>query len=108
MAFRWGQRRRHWRRLASGRLVEVRACWVPLADPALGETASYKHPCPECGTEIISVRMPNGGWAHFEAAPGLTDVKHPCMHRGEGLSRKRDPETPDLFEQDTAASSGQE
>jgi len=41
--------------------------------------------------------MPNGGWAHFEGAKGLTRVKHPCLNIGEGLSKKRDNQTPDLF-----------
>jgi hypothetical protein len=42
--------------------------------------------------------MKKGGWAHFEGAKGLESVKHPCFHRGEGLGRRRDNETPDLFD----------
>lgn len=42
--------------------------------------------------------MPNRGWAHFEGAQGLTRVKHPCLHLGEGLSKKKDEETLELFE----------
>lgn len=41
--------------------------------------------------------MPNGGWAHFETGKGLSRIKHPCLHLGEGLSRTRDNNTPDLF-----------
>jgi hypothetical protein len=41
--------------------------------------------------------MPNGGWAHFEGAEGVERVKHPCMHLGEGLSKKRDEQTLELF-----------
>jgi len=47
---------------------------------------------------VVSVRMRQGGWAHFEGAKGLGRVKHPCLHRGEGLSARRDTETLDLFE----------
>jgi hypothetical protein len=43
--------------------------------------------------------MKRGGWAHFESAKGLGRVKHPCFHRGEGLSRRRDSQTPDLFDE---------
>lgn len=42
--------------------------------------------------------MKRGGWAHFEGAKGLGRIKHACLHRGEGLSRRRDKDTPDLFE----------
>jgi hypothetical protein len=42
--------------------------------------------------------MKGGGWAHFEGAKGLGRVKHPCFHRGEGLGRRRDNETLDLFD----------
>jgi len=38
-----------------------------------------------------------GGWAHFEGGEGLTRIKHPCLHLGEGLSRRRGEDTPDLF-----------
>jgi hypothetical protein len=43
--------------------------------------------------------MKRGGWAHFEGAKGLGRVKHPCFYRGEGLSRLRDDNTPDLFDE---------
>lgn len=55
-----------------------------------------------CGAALIRVIMPNGGRAHFEGANGLTWVKHPCLHLGEGLSRKRDDDTPDLFAEQLA------
>jgi hypothetical protein len=47
---------------------------------------------------VVSVRMKRGGWAHFEGANGLGRVKHPCFSRGDNLGRRRDSETPDLFE----------
>lgn len=42
--------------------------------------------------------MPKGGWAHFEGARGLERIKHACFNRGKGLSRKRDKDTVDMFE----------
>lgn len=47
---------------------------------------------------MISMRPKHGGWVHFEGAKGLGRIKHPCFHRGEGLSRRRDNDMPDLFE----------
>ena len=41
--------------------------------------------------------MPKGGWVHFEGGKGLTRIKHPCLHLGEGLGKRRDEDTPDLF-----------
>lgn len=51
------------------------------------------------GPHFIRVRMPNGGWVHFEGKDGLERMKHHCMHFGEGLSKKRDEQTLDLFAQ---------
>ena len=59
---------------------------------------SLKRACPVCRALIVSVGMPKGGWVHFEGGEGLTRIKHPCLHLGEGLSRRRDGTTPDLFE----------
>jgi len=42
--------------------------------------------------------MKKGGWAHFEGAKGLRNIKHPCLHRGEGLSRRREKDMDDLFD----------
>lgn len=97
MAARWIRRRAHRRSLGGGRVIAVRESWV-LVEEAQKETKSYRHACPRCGAPIISAHMPNGGWAHFEGGKGLGRVKHPCLHRGEGLSRKRDENTPDFFE----------
>ena len=74
----------------------MRESWVYIDGAA--NKGSYRRKCPVCGRSIISVRMPNGGWAHFEGAKSLTRVKHPCLHRGEGLLRGRDEETLDLFD----------
>ncbi|GKY87393.1 hypothetical protein STA1M1_12620 [Sinisalibacter aestuarii] len=79
--------------------VHVRETWVFLQTPGHSKDA-YRRRCPVCGAPVINVRMPNGGWAHFEGAKGLSRIKHPCLHIGEGLSRRRDDNTPDLFEQE--------
>lgn len=42
--------------------------------------------------------MPNGGWVHFNGSPGSETIKHPCFYLGEHLSKKRDPDTPDVFD----------
>jgi hypothetical protein len=94
----WIRRRAHLRRLTRGRATYVRESWAFLRVEADRRSARYRHECPDCGALIISVNMPNGGWAHFEGARGLTRVKHPCLHRGEGLSSNRDDQTPDLFD----------
>jgi hypothetical protein len=97
MATRWTFRRAHFRRLKWGRLTRIPATLVFCETAGDVKAGCYPHQCQKCGAEIISVRMPNKGWGHFEAARGLTRVKHPCMHMGEGLSRARDDMTPDLF-----------
>ncbi|WP_157063700.1 hypothetical protein [Phaeobacter sp. 11ANDIMAR09] len=63
-----------------------------------GKKAAFRHACPECGAQIVSVKMKNNGWAHFEGGKGLGKIKHPCFDRGKGLSKRRDENTPDLFE----------
>jgi hypothetical protein len=95
---RLSYRKPHSRRLSTGRIVPVRGGWVNHSDRAQEKGASLKRACPSCGASIISVHMPRGGWAHFEGRKGLTDLKHPCLHLGEGVSRRRDESTPDLFE----------
>ena len=82
------------RRSRNGRMSYVNAYWASAPD---GKKKTRQR-CRECGAEIIRVSMANGGSATFEAAPGLSRVKHPCAHRGEGLSRRRDDEIQDLFE----------
>lgn len=98
MELRFIQRKAHVRHLSSGGKTYVRECRVLIADEASERSDSYRHPCQTCGAEVISVRMPNGGWGHFEGAPGSGKIKHPCFYLGEHLSKKRDPDTPDLFD----------
>lgn len=94
---RWMRRRSHSRRLAGGRSTSVRECLVLQSAETSRRNNSYRHPCPHCGASIISVRMLNGGWVHFEGTRGLTTIKHPCLHTGENLSKKRCIDTLDLF-----------
>jgi len=97
MQGRWVKRKQHPRRKKGGGYGQVAENWAFFAN-GNNATVSYRHPCPDCGVRIVSVRMPNGGWAHFEGADGLSSVKHPCLDRGGSLSRRRDDETIDLFE----------
>lgn len=92
----WFFRRGHMRQLRKGRAVLVRGTWVYQAENRKG--SAYKHVCPHCGADIVSVRMARGGWGHFEGRKGLGRIKHPCLHLGEMLSRRRDNKTLDMFE----------
>lgn len=96
MAVRWTVRRAHLRSLSGGRVVPVRETLVPIEKIPTSD-GSYRSPCPKCGAPIVSVQMKNKGWVHFEGTQGLDRIKHPCMHLGEKLSRRRDQDTPDLF-----------
>lgn len=98
MAVRWSKRRTHTRHLPSEKRTEVRSSWIPIWLTRDTPRRSYRHRCPSCKAQILSVHMPNGGWAHFEGRKGMSRIKHPCLHMGEGLSRKRDDQTPDLFD----------
>lgn len=98
MAGRWIRRRSHGRRSKSGSTIFVRETWELRSERGERRAQTYRHPCPYCGASVISVHMKRGGWAHFEGAKGLGQVKHPCFHRGEGLSRRRGDDTPDLFD----------
>ena len=99
MGMRWSRRRSHPRHLTGGRVTFVKACWISIPDAVEPKKNSYRHNCPVCGASIISVHMPKGGWVHFEGAKELVKVKHPCLHQGEGLSKRKDEDTPDLFDE---------
>lgn len=90
----WIKRKAHIRKLKTGLVAYVRENW---AFCCFKKNTAYRHPCPQCGKEITSIHMPNGGWVHNEAP----NIKHACLHRGEDLSKKRDDATPDLFKDDT-------
>ena len=90
-------RKAHPRQLSSGYVTSVRETLVRCQATDANEKTSYFHPCRMCGGTILTRRLPNGGWAHFEGRDGLSRVKHPCQTRGAGLSRRRDPFTLELF-----------
>jgi hypothetical protein len=98
MRTRLVRRRAHSRRTPSGGTTFVRASNVCFEVRDADGGSTHQRTCPKCGAAIISVKMPKGGWAHFEGGSGLTRAKHPCLHRGENLSKARDTETFDLFE----------
>jgi hypothetical protein len=98
MPTRWVKRKGHARRSPSGKTVHVRSSWALLETRGEKEKESYRHRCPVCDALILTVRMPNRGWVHYFAKKGLTRVKHPCLHLGEGMSRSRDTVTQDLFQ----------
>lgn len=97
MADRWVRRKAHRRSARTGGTTLVRATWELRPERAKQKTQAYRHPCPDCGALVVSVRMKRGGWAHFEGGMGLGGIKHACFHRGEGLGRRRDDDTPDMF-----------
>ncbi len=98
MGIKWVRRRAHVRRMASGESVQVAPSWVPVEsrgeDP---KGSSFHSACPVCDAPILSLRMPNGGWVHFERGIGLSRLKHPCFYFGEDLANSRDEATGDLF-----------
>ena len=95
---RFVKRRAHQRHLPDGKVTFVRESWVMVEHSGERRADSYRSPCPVCGADIVNVRMPRGGWVHFEGAKGLGHVKHHCLHLGEGMSWQRDNCTPDLFD----------
>lgn len=103
MAIRWVYRKPHTRQLKGGRTVPVSESWYLLEAIPEKDKKAYVRRCEHCGAHVLRIAMPNGGVVHFEAGEGLWRIKHPCFHRGEHLSRRRDPETPDLFEIGLAA-----
>lgn len=97
MKTRWVRRREHNRRLASGKVVTVRDNIALYHAADSTEANKRSGTCPDCGAKIGSLRMPNGGWVHYEAGHGRSRIKHPCFHRGEGLPKGRDTDTLELF-----------
>lgn len=93
-------RRAHPRRLRCGRIVDISQAFFPSKVNSSKKNSSYRHPCPECGSQIISVAMTKGGYAHFEGGVGLGRIKHPCLHIGERIGTRRDSRTYDMFEID--------
>lgn len=98
MAHRWIPRKSHMRRLPSGKVTSVCGTIVHYSAGEARKRQNYRHNCPHCGAKIVSIHMSNGGWAHFEGQKGLSRTKHWCLHLGEGMSRRRDKFTLDLFD----------
>lgn len=89
------------RRLRSGRITSVRESWTlqeVVTEQAAAGSRHRTFACPRCGAAILTVRMPNGGRVHYEGGKGLTRIKHPCLNRGEGMSKRREDRMADLFD----------
>lgn len=93
---RWVKRKGHRRVLRSGKVVNVDENYAAYEENRHTKPLSYHLSCPRCGEDIIRVRMPNGGWGHFEGKLGLTKIKHRCFTFGDGL-KGRDDQTIDMF-----------
>jgi hypothetical protein len=99
MVDRWIKRRAHTRFLGTGRAVPVATAWVRISTCDEGKPQrSFRRRCPMCGSDVLSVRMPRGGWGHFNGNEGLSRMKHPCMYLGQGLGRRRGDGMDDLFD----------
>ena len=93
-------RKAHDRKLRDGGYARVAASWMirETTHATTHESKTFRHECPMCRAEVRSVKMPNGGWVHFEAAGGLQNMKHPCFYIGEDMLHRKDTNTPDLFD----------
>jgi len=93
-------RKAHDRKLRDGGYARVAGSWMvrETADHLNHDTRSVNHACPMCGANVRTVRMPNGGWVHFEGQGGLQTMKHPCFYIGEDMRHRKDPNTPDMFD----------
>ncbi|MAK62541.1 MAG: hypothetical protein CMK09_16345 [Ponticaulis sp.] len=92
-------RKPHDRKLKSGGYAKVAGSWlVRETRHATHESRTYRHVCPMCGAKVRTVKMPGGGWVHFEAEGGLQTLKHPCFYIGEDMTHRKDPNTLDLFD----------
>lgn len=92
------KRREHSRRSPSGRTAHVRATMVSSSEKETSLKKRKPRPCPVCGKPILTTRMRGGGMVHFNGAEGLTNIKHACLHIGDGLGRRRGVDMNDLFD----------
>lgn len=91
-------RKPHTRRLKSGETVRVAGTWMTRELKTRSHGVNhFIHDCPMCGASVRTMRMPNGGWIHYEAKGGLRSLKHPCFYLGEDMLHAKDPDTLDLF-----------
>ena len=84
--------------MVAGRSVSVRDATVYRERSSDRALRSFTMICPICGKDVLRIRMPNSGAAFFEGGQGLRRVKHPCFTMGRSLSRRRDTDTMDLFD----------
>lgn len=92
-------RKAHTRRLSSGETTFVAGAWIMRElSTRSNHSKRHLHDCPVCGALVRSVKMPNGGWVHFEGAGGLQSMEHPCFYIGEGMLHRKDPNTLDMFD----------
>lgn len=98
MSIKWVRRRAHMRRLSTGQVVQVAPSWMPIDRSESGNPEkSFHSACPVCDAPILSLRMPTGGWVHYERHKNFSRIKHPCFYRGDDIAQARDNETGDLF-----------
>lgn len=98
MPDQWIKRRAHTRLLRKGRTAFVAEAWVLIRSGKGKPKRNHRRPCPLCGAPMLTVRMPRGGWAHFNGTAGLGRIKHPCMYIGKDLGRRRAVDMDDLFD----------
>ncbi|MAP94511.1 MAG: hypothetical protein CMK07_06120 [Ponticaulis sp.] len=92
-------RKAHDRKLKDGSYTRIAGSWqVRETRHANHDSKMLRHDCPTCGAKIRTVKMPNGGWVHYEAEGGLQNMKHPCFYIGEDMLHRKDPHTPDMFD----------
>ncbi len=97
MSVRLHSRRAHTRRYRNGKLGFVCASVVTNSEGSNEPGKRWATTCPRCGARIIIVRMPNGGWARYEAGRGMSRIKHACFDRGVGFSKGSENDTLPLF-----------
>lgn len=100
MSVKWVKVRKHPRAI-NGTTILVKD-HHRLVETSARRNSRHSTLCPYCDAQIRSVRMPNGGFVHFETARGLSRIKPPCFTIGDGLSNKHPDGMDDLFDGDDA------
>jgi hypothetical protein len=78
-------------------MTQVRSTLVTRKQAPEKKREAMRVSCRGCGAAIVVVKMPRG-IVHYDDIEGLRRVKHRCNTLGCGLSKKRDEETLDLFD----------
>ena len=87
------------RRVSGGKYVRVKSTVVNLVVSEGQNDSPKAQRCTECGARIRATKMNSGKIVYFEASKGLRNVKHHCKNIGEHLSKKRESEISDLFQE---------